>query len=362
MRYSTELSSSAQTAYAQVFDLAQSAMFARAVGDLPGSFATKTSRGRRYHYYQYREPGSKGPAKQVYIGPDSERRLRELVSKAKEHGPAVSTTEWARAAINLGCEPVTTRHFRIVKRLADYGLFQAGAILVGTHAFLAYGNMLGVRWAFHQHTQDLDFAHPGGHLALGLPNNLQLDLHDAISSLERGFLPLNALSSGLAATYAARDDAALRIDFLTPLHRANGPQPSATLGVALQPLKFMEFSLEQTEQATIFCNEGAVLVNVPKPERFAVHKLVVSGERSGAFHTKARKDVEQAAALCEFFLEHRPDELLAAWMDAVRRGPGWRARATQGLQSLKKIAPEIGEALAELAGGARATPSPSPAP
>ncbi|WP_127477032.1 nucleotidyltransferase domain-containing protein [Sulfurivermis fontis] len=362
MQYSDILSSSAQTAYAQVFDLAQASALARTAGDLPGSFATKRVRGRLYHYYQYREPGCKGPAKQVYIGPDSER-MRELIAAAKARTvAAVSTAEWARAAINLGCEPVTTRHYRIVKRLADYGLFRAGAILVGTHAFLAYGNMLGVRWVSHQYTQDLDFAHPGGHLALGLPNNMQLDLHDAISSLEKGFLPINALKSGLAATYAAKDDAALRIDFLTPLHRADGPQPSAALGVALQPLKFMEFSLEQTEQAAVFCNEGAILVNVPKPERFAVHKLIVSGERAGAFHTKATKDIAQAAALCEFLLEYRPDELLAAWVDATGRGPGWRSRATQGLRALKRAAPDIGEALAALIGPAQPGHEKPPAP
>jgi hypothetical protein len=32
-----------------------------------------------------------------------------------------------------------------LRRLADYGFFRAGGVLIGTHASLAYGNMLEVR-------------------------------------------------------------------------------------------------------------------------------------------------------------------------------------------------------------------------
>src|SRR3546814_4188196 len=61
----------------------------------------------------------------------------------------------------LGNTPVLGRHFRIVQRLSDYGFFRAGGVLVGTHAFLSFGNMLGVRWAEALRTQDVDFAHAG---------------------------------------------------------------------------------------------------------------------------------------------------------------------------------------------------------
>ncbi|MCH7830440.1 MAG: hypothetical protein IIB75_07755 [Proteobacteria bacterium] len=38
------------------------------------------------------------------------------------------------------------------------GVFLAGAVLVGTVAFRAYSNMLGVSWASDSGTQDIDVA------------------------------------------------------------------------------------------------------------------------------------------------------------------------------------------------------------
>src|SRR3546814_18141904 len=83
------------------------------------------------------------------------------------------------------------KHFRIVKRLSDYQFFRAGALLVGTHAFLALGNQLGVAWGGGTRTLDLDFAHvgPRGNLAVALPEDLRANAHDALTSLEHGFLP-----------------------------------------------------------------------------------------------------------------------------------------------------------------------------
>lgn len=83
------------------------------------------------------------------------------------------------------------KHFRIVKRLADYQFFRAGGLLVGTHAFLALGNQLGVAWSNGARTLDLDFAHagPGGHVSVALPANLKANAHNALKSLEMGFLP-----------------------------------------------------------------------------------------------------------------------------------------------------------------------------
>jgi hypothetical protein len=113
------------------------------------------------------------------------------------------------------------------------------------------------------------------------------------------------------------------------------------LNVALQPLRFMEFSLENVHQAALLSEEGAVVVNVPSPARFAVHKLIVHGERAGSFRTKANKDLLQAASLIEYLAAHRPEELRDAWQDALSRGPGWRKRVQQGRDALAKLKPLV---------------------
>ncbi len=37
------------------------------------------------------------------------------------------------------------QHLSVILRLNEFGFFRVGGVLVGTHAFLAYANQLGVR-------------------------------------------------------------------------------------------------------------------------------------------------------------------------------------------------------------------------
>ena len=55
----SELSLSAQTAYVQLLEVALATDRLRSIADLKGSFASKTSKGKAYWYYQYVEPSGK---------------------------------------------------------------------------------------------------------------------------------------------------------------------------------------------------------------------------------------------------------------------------------------------------------------
>jgi hypothetical protein len=339
----TELPLSAQTAYAQLVDAALGAALLRSVADLPGSFNAKTVKGRTYWYFQYTEPA--GKLRQVYVGPDNEA-VRRLMQRRREPSAAQALGPLARAAIALGCTAVLPRHHRVIRRLADYGFFDAGGLLVGTHAFLAYGNMLGLRWGGPERTQDIDFAHPGKALALLLPGDSKVRTDAAIASLEMGFLPVAGLAGQGGGTYLIPKEPEFRLDFLTPLHRG-GDTPSLhpQLGIALQPLPFMEFSLEKFEQAVLISEENAALVNVPSPERYALHKLLVYGERTGTFRAKSNKDLAQAACLAAYLWEHRREALAEALSDLLSRGKGWVARYRQGAAALHKAYPDLEAAL-----------------
>jgi hypothetical protein len=113
------------------------------------------------------------------------------------------------------------------------------------------------------------------------------------------------------------------------------------LGITLQPLKFMEYSLEGVGQAAVFSEEGAVVVNIPHPARYALHKLLVYGERGGAFLQKSQKDLWQAAALLAYLKDRRAWEAVEAWSDLMARGKGWITRAAQGLNALDRLAPDL---------------------
>ncbi len=335
----TELSLTTQTAYAQLLDAALSAELVRSVADLQGSFNAKSVKGRKYWYFQYTEPS--GKLRQIYVGPDTEP-VHRLMARKGSQGASAALGPLARAALALGCTAVLPRHYRVVRRLADYGFFHAGGVLIGTHSFLAYGNMLGLRWGGQDRTQDIDLAHAGKAVALVLPSNLVVRTDEAIASLDMGFLPVSGLTGKAAGSYLIPAEPDFRLDFLTPLHRGGDtPYVHPQLNVTLQPLPFMEMSLEHLEQAVVFCSEGAVLVNVPAPERYALHKLLVFGERSTSFRAKSSKDLAQAAHLLAYLWEHRRESLQEALQDLMTRGPGWVARFRQGVEALTKAYPQL---------------------
>lgn len=334
MSYYRELSLVAQTAYSELLDAALAQEMARTVANLNGSFATKSVKGRVYHYFQYRELD--GKVKQLYLGPDS-GRLSQLLQQSSP-SPARALEPLARAAIELGCASVVPKQQRIVRRLSEYGFFRAGGVLIGTHAFLAFGNMLGVGWIEGARTLDVDFAHAGNNISIALPATVKVDVHEALESLEMGFLPIKAFDGKLAAGYLNPQRPDLRIDFVTTMSR-QGDQPfsPAHMNVPFQPMKFMEFLLEDVAQAVLLSRAGAVLVNTPSPARYALHKLLVFAERKTAERAKAEKDIRQAAALIAWFSSESPGELSDAWANLRARGKGWTSRADKGLEALERL-------------------------
>ncbi|MFN4005266.1 MAG: GSU2403 family nucleotidyltransferase fold protein [Hylemonella sp.] len=338
MRY-TELSLTAQTAYAELFSQTQEFEVHNALAGLVGSFHRRRVRGHDYWYFGYRDIGQKG--RMVYVGPDNER-TRALVRKYEALRQRRPLAPQARIAIEAGCAPIVPRHFRIIKRLAEYGFFRAGGILIGTHAFLALGNMLGVRWRDAAATLDVDFAHAGNNISVALPANLKINVHGALESLEMGLLPISQFGGGSGAQYRNPQDPQLRLDFLTSMTRDGREVHIPDLNVSLEPLRFMEFSLEAPVQGVVFGNTGACIVNLPAPQRFAVHKLVVYGERPLEQRAKAQKDILQAAGLVEYFAATgQADVFHAAWRDALSRGKGWATRAQQGRAALLRVAPQL---------------------
>jgi hypothetical protein len=188
----------------------------------------------------------------------------------------------------------------------------------------------------------VDLAHAGRNLAVALPASVQIDTHGAIESLQMGLLPISGLAGKSGATYLDPRNPEFRLDFLTTLHRGREqPFEHPDLRVTLQPLKFMEYSLEAVGQAALFSEEGSTIVNIPHPARYALHKLLVYGERKGAFLQKSQKDLWQAAALLAYLKERRAWEVEEAWADLIARGKGWVTRARQGLNALGKLAPEF---------------------
>lgn len=334
-----ELPAAAQTAYAELYELVQVAEASRSPAFVTGKVAYKTIKGSRYAYWAFKELD--GRKREYYLGPEGP--AIEAIEAARERGaPALdAVARQAAAALAQGCTATPPKHFRVVKRLAEYQFFRAGGLLVGTHAFLALGNQLGVAWAAATRTLDLDLAHagPGGNVAVALPANMHANAHDALTSLEYGFLPALGGSKSLASLYVSEREPDLRIDFLTVTRRAREVH-APELGVALSPLKFLDYLIERPGQAVLLDRADACLVNLPDPARYGLHKLIVAHER-GTRHPKHGKDIAQALALIDWHLQRAPHALLDAWDDLARHGGGWVKRARASLALAPKIQGEL---------------------
>jgi hypothetical protein len=332
------MSAAAQTAFANLLGPALEADVRRSIASLPGGFSTKTVSGKLYWYYQYKVEGK---LHQVYVGPDDdpavhqvvEQKLPAAASGSPSAAAAAHLRKLTRAALELGCIPMPPAHAKVLKRLSDHRFFRAGGILIGTHAFLAYQNVLGVHWSAGTNTMDIDFAHPGNNIAIALPADLQMDTHGAINSLQMGFLPNTSKT-----TYTKQDERDFQIDFVTSRGRTKDePQYLASLNVTLQPLKFMEYSMEDVQQTAVLTPEGTIVVNLPAPERYALHKLLIT--RTADLETKANKDLDQSNCLIAALADARPGALQDACLDLVGRGKGWRTRFMDGLARLERRHP-----------------------
>jgi hypothetical protein len=80
-----------------------------------------------------------------------------------------------------------------------------------------------------------------------------------------------------------------------------------------------------------------VLVRVPQPARYAVHKLIVAQERKRTYALKAQKDLEQSFDLQTVLKKLDPESLAEAFEDARSMGPGWKRRVDAGQKTMRRL-------------------------
>ena len=330
----TPLSTAAQTAYASLTS-ASRLEDVRTVAELPGSFSRKVIKGKEYWYYQ--TPDLTGKQMQIFLGSASDELTELIALQRNGNGKKVHLQQLTRQSIAAGCPTIVTAHAKIIERLADAGFFKAGGILVGTHVYMAYQNYLGIRWQSAAQTVDLDFAHAGRNVSVAIPSDVRMDMGSEIEALRMGFVPVKSLT-----TYIKSDEPDLQIDFVTCRHRGGDtPVLIKALNATMQPLKFMEFSMEAPIQVTLLAQRGPITVNAPPPEKYALHKLLVHGERPQNMRVKATKDLDQAASLIDYLGKNDSELLAETWEQLVSQGPGWKNRALEGLKALKARHPEV---------------------
>jgi len=339
-----------QTIYAELLEQLVAYEAARSIGHTAGSFVTKTVKGQEYYYFQHVGPG--GAKRQTYLG-RRDSALDGLANRFADGKISIAadleSIQRLAALLRAGGAMITDApSVRVLRALADAGVFHAGGVLVGTHAFIVLGNLLGVRWASSLRTQDVDIA-ADPRLDIAVPG-MSADLPSALENLEMGFLPVSGLDAKSPTTSFKVRGQSLRVDLLAPTARAQSrPVRVARFAAVAQPLKFLDYLIESSTRAAVV-GGGVAAVNVPDPARFALHKLIVAGERPAVMHSKRDKDLSQAAQLLEVLQADRPGDVILAWEALGMRGKSWVDRVTKSISALERISPDAAQSMRNLAG------------
>jgi hypothetical protein len=333
----------AQTLYAELLTLLLADDGGRGWSHLAGSFTTKTIAGGDYVYFQYSDPG--GKKRQLSIGPRTKALtaiLGEQQQQRQRHQEELAPIErLARLLLAAGVPGLPHAVARVLRALADAGVFRLGGVLVGSYAFALVGNTLGTAWPeVAWRTQDVDLA---SHLQIAAPA-LEADVPSALESLQMGFVPVPQLDPRHASTSFKVRGKQLRVDLLTPGRDGQeDPVFIPRFRAAAAPIKYLSLLIDEAQPAPAIHARGAFLTVVPTPARLALHKLLVSQTRSLTQQTKSSKDLHQAALLLEVLAEDRPDDLERAAEAFAQCGPAVTAKVGRGLAAAAKRWPGSGE-------------------
>lgn len=302
------------------------------VSDLRGT-PSRVQRGARIYWYDSYRIGSE--VRKTYIGEDSDalrdRIDRHLDLRAQQESRAMERARLVRilrAERFMGLDAATGS---LLAAMAQAGVFRLGGTIVGTHAFRLYEGELGIVYSLDDTAQtgDLDIA-SFERLSLVLDDRTEPSVQDVLRDF--AFDPVPALDHAPAWRWRQSRGQAL-VEFLTPAFGDEGIRPLAALGVTAQALHHLNYLIADPIHAAVVYRSG-VLVQIPRPERFAIHKLIVAERREGRDRLKAQKDRAQARTLIAALIEDRPDDLHLAYRDACGQGPKWRERLAAALPKL----------------------------
>ena len=300
----------------------------------PGTLALRKGTGHPYWYrVYYPVPGKQS---EELVCKDGDATALQAMRERMDFG------EWTAAQVaalrKLGFQVADKAAARVLVELHNRGAFRAGLVLVGTLAYMAWLNELGVA-AVVARKQDIDLARRQQlKLAAPLP---------FLATLQATGLPFAAVP-GLRATENATSVKlpgvqGLRVDVLAPGARLGSIVRLPELAWAAQTVPHYDYLLEAPEPAALLAGGHCIPVRLPQPARLVWHKLYASTRRHG-FREKAAKDRQQALVLADVLAETEPRALKRAFVAA----PPAMARAIRPLHAGLAKTPGIGQALEAL--------------
>ena len=300
------------------------------------SFKSKQINNKRY-WYLYISIGE--TRREHYLGEETTELLDRIDDEKALWESNTDDRDLRSRLVNMliggGMAALSRDEGKVLALLERNGLFLAGAALVGTVAFRAYANMLGISWSSDIGTQDVDIAMDNQYtLALPRPR-APINLGQLILNSGMGFMEVPALDHRQPSTSFRIRNRDFRIDVLAPMRgrETNRPIELSDFNTYATPLRHLEYLLEDI-QAVVLLYEHGIMINVPSPGRFAVHKCVISQKRGSGSAAKIRKDLSQAEQVFRALLELRPADISLAINAAESRGKAFLSKFDAGLKQI----------------------------
>jgi len=322
-----------QTMFAELLQRAGDAEF-DANFDERGRFYQTRSGAKAFWYYRRRFYGKEH---NLYVGPVDDKTLSQRIERFQDiiKPDFRERRQLVRQLLTSGLPRPDFTSAAVIEALWKAGFFRLRGVLVGTVAFQCYAGMLGVRLPSAQlRTEDADFA-----LDFAIAHKVgdtMPSILNVLHSVDESFKPVPH-QSDLTRVSRFKSGSGFLVEFLTSNRGSDDYQSRpadmpALGGASAQPLRHLDFLIREPERSLLLY-KGGIPVTVPAPERYAVHKVLLSSERKEN-PAKARKDVQQAETLIIVLRNERPYEMAEAWYEAWERGPRWREKMHAGLLRL----------------------------
>ena len=286
------------------------------VGTAGSVIERKNASDVRFYAHQYYDAA--GKQRERYLaGPvgaaEADAKAEELRARILELKTLVPTF---RMLGREGFSLVDTRTYATIAALHNRGVFSAGGMLIGSHAYGVLLNRLGVRVAAYV-TDDVDIARREALAFEKLPGP---DLLATLNESGIEFVAVPGLDRKRPATsFKQRGKGTFHVDLLVPSRDETFPVvPVPELRAHATGLPYLGYLLAESQEGMIMAREGICAVRLPLPERFAVHKLVVSRLRTGR-NTKAQKDTDQASTLLAVLATTHPGAIESAVAELPKR-------------------------------------------
>ena len=216
--------------------------------------------------------------------------------------------------------------------VAHAGLFASGAVLVGTAAYVVSEGVVGSHLPSSTlMTGDMDLATASLSIRAEPPESLLNILRRADPTFEP-VMPLNPKQP--PARF--RNAEGYLVDLITPTRKRDqsAPTPVPALKAGAMPLQHIAWLIEDPVPTIALWGAG-VLVTIPQPAKYAVHKLILAQKRDPGSRLKRAKDLAQANAIVEALLRHDRYALEDTFEDAKAQGKiGWAIPLARSIDEL----------------------------